>query len=70
MTGEYTKSFNKCHPKKVEVNDTIVDEVVGFGCFMKKSDAEVMEAIDLYKALGEDISYGPEDQPAETPQQN
>ena len=35
---------------KVEVNKTTVDEVVGFGCFMKKSDAEVTEAIDLYKA--------------------
>ena len=32
---------------------------------MKKSDAEVTEAIDLYKALGDDISYGPEDQSAE-----
>ena len=37
---------------------------------MKKSDAEVTEAIDLYTALGDDISYGPEDQPAEPPQQD
>ena len=43
-------------PKKVEVNEATVDEVVGFGRFMKKSDAEVTEAIDLYKALGDDIS--------------
>ena len=43
-------------------------EVVGFGRFMKKSDAEVTEAMDLYKALGDDISYGPEDQPAVPPQ--
>ena len=54
----------------VEVKEATVDEVVGFGCFMKKSDAEVMEAIDLYKALRDDISYGPEDQPAEPPQQD
>ena len=66
--GECTKSFNKFCPKKVEVNEATIDEVVGFGHFMKKSDAEVVEAIDLYKALGDDISYGPEDQSAELPQ--
>ena len=69
-TGEYTKLFNKFHPKKVEVTEATVDEVVGFSHFMKKSDAEVTEAIDLYKALGDDISYGPDDQPAEPPQQD
>ena len=68
--GEYAKSFNKFHPKKVEVNEYTIDEVVGFGCFMKKSDAEVTEAIDLYKALRDDIHYGPEDQSSEPPQQN
>ena len=68
--GEYAKSFNKFHPKKVEVNEATVDEVVGFGCFMKKSDAQAMEAIDLYKALRDDISYGPEDLSAEPPQQD
>ena len=62
MTGEYNKSLNKFCPKKVEVNEATVDEVVGFGRFRKKSGAEVTEAIDLYKALGDDISYGPEDQ--------
>ena len=69
-TGEYAKSFNNFHPKKVEVNEATIDEVVGFGHFMKKSDAEVMEAIDLYKALRDDIPYGPEDQSAEPPQQD
>ena len=54
VTDEYTKSFNKFHPKKVEVNKATIDEVVGFGCFMRKSDAEVAEAIDIYKALGDD----------------
>ena len=65
--GEYTKSFNKCLHKKVEVNEATVDEVIGFGCFMRKSDAEVTEAIDLYKALRDDIPYGPEDQQADPP---
>ena len=36
---------------------------------MKKSDADVKEAIDLYKALRDDI-YAPEDQSAEPPQQD
>ena len=66
-TGEYAKSFNKFHPKKVEVNEATIDEVVGFGQFMRKSDAE---AIDIYKALGDNISYGPEDQSTEPPQQD
>ena len=70
VTGEYAESFNKFCPKKVEVNEAIIDEVVGFGCFMKKSDAEVTEAIDIYKALRDDISYGPEDQSTEPPHQD
>ena len=68
--GEYTKSFNKFLPKKVEVNEATVDEVIGFGHFMRKSDAEVTEAIDLYKALSDDIPYKPEDQQADPPQQD
>ena len=70
VTGEYTKSFNKFHPKKVEVSEATIDKVVGFGRFMRKSDAKVTEAIDLYKALRDDIPYGPEDQQADPPQQD
>ena len=70
VRGEYTKSFNKFYPKKVEVNQATIDEVVGFGHFMKKSDAEVTEAINLYKALRDNISYGPEDQSTEPPHQD
>ena len=70
MTGEYAKSFNKFCLKKVEVNKATVNQVAGFGRFMKKSDAEVTEAIDLYKALGDDISYGLEVQSAVLPQQD
>ena len=40
-TGEYAKSFNKFYPKKVEVNEATIDEVVGYGCFMRKLDAQV-----------------------------
>ena len=68
VAGKYAKSFNKLCPKKVEVNEATIDEVVGFSHFMRKSDAEVAEAIDIYKALGDNISYGPEDQSTEPPQ--
>ena len=64
-TGEYAKSFNKFHPKKVEVNEATVDNVIEYGHFMKKSNVEVTEAIDLYRALGDDIQYGPKEQPAD-----
>ena len=37
---------------------------------MGKSDAEVTEAINLYKALRDDIPYGPEDQQADPPHQD
>ena len=70
VTGEYAKSFNKFCPKKVEVNEATIDEVVEFGCFMRKSDAEVAEAIDIYKAPGDDIPYRPENQSTEPPQQD
>ena len=36
---------------------------------MKKSDAEMTEAIHFYKALGDDIFYGPKEEPAEPQQQ-
>ena len=65
VTGEYAKNFNKFCPTKVEVYEATID----YGCFMKKSDVEMTEAIDLHKALGDDIYYGPEEQPAEPQQQ-
>ena len=70
MIGEYAKSFNKFCPKKVEVNKATIDEVVGFSHFMRKSDAEVAEAVDIYKAVRDNIPYRSEDQSTEPPQQN
>ena len=37
---------------------------------MKKTDAEVTKAIDLYNTLKDDIPYGPDDQSAEPSQQD
>ena len=67
--GEYIKSFNKFHPIKVEVNEATVDDVVKYGHLTKRSEAEMTEAIDIYKALGNDVFYRPEEQPAEPQQQ-
>ena len=62
MTGEYTKSFNKFHPTKVEVNEATVDDAVKYKHLIKRSEAEMAEAIDIYKILGDDVFYGPEEQ--------
>ena len=68
-TGECAKSFSKFHLTKVEVNEATVDDVAKYGDLIKRSEAEMAEAIDIYKALGDDIYYGPEEQPAEPQQQ-
>ena len=49
-SGEYAKSFNKFHPKKVEVNEATVVDVICYGMHLKKSEPEMAEAIDIYKA--------------------
>ena len=35
--GEYAKSFNKFPPKKVEVNEATVDDVIRYGMHLRKS---------------------------------
>ena len=68
-SGEYAKSFSKFHPKKVEVNKVTVDDVICYGMHLKKSEPEMAVAIDIYKALGDDTYYGPEEQATEPPQE-
>ena len=48
VTGEYTKSFNKFCPKKVEVNEAMVEEAIKFGQYLKRSEEDIAEAIDIY----------------------
>ena len=69
VLGEYTKSFNKFHPKKVEVNKVTVDDVICYGMHVKKSEPEMAKAIDIYKALGDDTYYRPEEQATDPPQE-
>ena len=68
-SGEYTKSFHKFCPKKVEINEATVDDAIHFDMHLKRSEPEITEAIDIYKALGDDTYYGPEEQSANPPQQ-
>ena len=62
-TGEYAKSFNKFHPKKIEVNEATVEEAIKFGQSLKRSKEDIAETIDIYKSLGNDTFYGPEEEP-------
>ena len=68
-TGEYTKSFNKFFPKKVEVNEVTVEEAIKFGQYLKRSGEDIAEAIDIYKSLGNDTFYGPKEEPMAEPQE-
>ena len=72
MKGKYAAAFNKFHPKKVEVNEATVEEAIKYGQFLKKSEEDIAEAINIYKTLGNETFYGPEEDTAdhqEQPQQ-
>ena len=67
VKGEYTNAFNKFCPKKVEVNEATVEEVIKYGQFLKKNEEDIAEAIDIYRAPGNKMFYGPEE---DTPDQH
>ena len=60
--AEYTKSFKKFCLKKIEINEATVDDTIHFGMHLKRSELEIAEAMDIYKALDNDTYYGPEEQ--------
>ena len=62
VTGEYAKAFNKFRPKKVEVNEATIEEAIKYGHYLKRSEEDIAEAIDIYKMLGNDTFYGPEEE--------
>ena len=68
-TGEYVNAFNKFCPKKVEVNEATVEEAIKYGHFLKRSEEDIAEAIVIYKALGDETFYGPEENPADQQEQ-
>ena len=69
VRGEYVTAFNKFCPKKVEVNEATVEEAIKYGQFLKKSKEDLAEAIDIYKTLGNETFYGPEEDPADQQEQ-
>ena len=46
-TGEYVNAFNKFHPKKLEVNEATIEEAIKYGHFLKRSEEDIAEAIDI-----------------------
>ena len=69
VKGEYANAFNKFHPKKVEVNEATVEEAIKYGHFLKRSEEDIAEAINIYKTLGNEMFYGPEEDPADQQEQ-
>ena len=69
VKGEYATAFNKFRPKKVEVNEATVEEAIKYGQCLKKSEEDIAEAIDIYKTLGNEMFYSPEEDPADQQEQ-
>ena len=69
VKGEYVTAFNKFRPKKVEVNEATVKEAIKYGQFLKKSEEDIAEAINIYKTLGNEMFYGPEEDPTDQQEQ-
>ena len=68
-TGPYSSTFNKFRPKKVEVNEATLEEAVRYGQYLKRSENDITEAIDIFRALGDNTSYGPKELPDVEPQE-
>ena len=69
IKGEYATAFNKFRPKKVKVNEATAEEAIKYGQFLKKSKEDIAEAIDIYKTLGNETFYGPEEDPIDQQEQ-
>ena len=70
VKGEYANAFNKFHSKKVEVNEATMEEAIKHGHFLKRSEEDITQAIDIYKTLGNETFYGPEEEdPADQQEQ-
>ena len=66
---EFATAFNKFCPKRVEVNEATVEEAIKYGQFLKKSEEDIAEAINIYKTLGNKMFYVPEDDPEDQQEQ-
>ena len=69
VKGEYANAFNKFCPKKVEVNEATMEEAIKYDHFLKRSKEDIIEAINIYKTLGNETFYGPEEDPVDQQEQ-
>ena len=69
VKGKYANAFNKFHPKKVEVNEATVEDAIKCGHLLKRSKEDITEAINIYKTLGNEMFYGPEEDPVDQQEQ-
>ena len=46
----------------MEVNEATLEEAIKYGHFLKRSEEDIAEAIDIYKALGDETFYSPEEE--------
>ena len=46
----------------MEVNKATLEEAIKYGHFLKRSEEDIAEAIDIYKALRDETFYGPEEE--------
>ena len=53
----------------MEVNEATVEEAIKYGQFLKKSEEDITEAIDIYKTLGNETFYSPEEDPVDQQEQ-
>ena len=53
----------------MEVNEAIVEEAIKYGQFLKKSEEDIAEVIDIYQTLGNEMFYGPEEDPEDQQEQ-
>ena len=46
----------------MEVNEATIEEAIKYGHFLKRSEEDIAEAIDIYKTLENETFYGPEEE--------
>ena len=71
VKGEYVTAFNKFRPKKVEWKSTkpLSKKLSNMASSWKKSEEDIAEAINIYKTLGNETFYGPEEDPEDQQEQ-
>ena len=57
----------------MDVNEATVEEAIKYSHYIKRSEEDITEAIDIYKMLGNNMFYRPEEEqptdPKEQPEQ-